>query len=409
MTVSEASPAARRQRDAGGEISDSTMSTETKDSSPDSQGVEGRAKGTVLVMAGGTGGHIFPALATAAELQSRGYRIHWLGTPGSMEAELVPAHGYDISFLPVTGLRGKGLSFLVKAPWKVTVSVLRAMKALRQYRPVCVLGMGGYVTGPGGVAARLLGVPLVIHEQNAVAGLTNKLLARVASRVLEAFPGTFARAGMQLDKVYHAGNPVRGDIESSSAPVAYSGTSALKVLVLGGSRGAVAINEVVPAALSVLNQEKDGITTGTIAVWHQTGKGNYEATRKAYQQKGIDAKVEPFINDMAAAYTWADLVLCRSGALTVSELAIAGRPAILVPYPHAVDDHQTVNGSYLVEQGAALMVQQNELSKESLAEMFKELSGNHRQLQAMAEAARSVARPQATREVADHCLEVCHA
>ena len=407
MTVAEASLAAQRELSLEGNTSIPAMSKETEYSSPDCQGAENGNKGTVLVMAGGTGGHIFPALATAAELQSRGYNIHWLGTAGSMEAELVPAHGYDISYLPVTGLRGKGLSFLVKAPWKISVSVVRAMKAIRRHRPVCVLGMGGYVTGPGGVAARLLGVPLVVHEQNAVAGLTNKLLARVASRVLEAFPGTFARAGMASGKVYHAGNPVRGDIEPRSASVTRSGDSALKVLVLGGSRGAVAINEVVPEALSVLSQEKT-VQAGAIEIWHQAGKGNDDAAMKAYQQKNIKARVEPFINDMAAAYAWADLVLCRSGALTVSELAIAGRPAILVPYPHAVDDHQTVNGRYLVEQGAALMVQQNELSKESLAEMFKELSGNHRQLQSMAEAARSVARPQATREVADHCLEVCH-
>ena len=344
-----------------------------------------------VFMAGGTGGHIFPALATADILQKRGYGIHWLGTPGSMEAELVPKHGIDISFIPVTGLRGKGLSFLLKAPWKLMSSLLKAIRVLRQQKPVCVVGMGGYVTGPGGVAARLLGIPLVIHEQNAVAGLTNKLLAKVANRVLEAFPGTFAKS----PKVHLTGNPVRKVI-SEIAPLQTQ--SPVRVLVVGGSRGSVAINELIPEVLKRCGD--------TITVWHQTGVNNQNACRAHYQKLGVSGRVDAFIDDMSEAYDWADLVLCRSGALTVAELAVAGRPAILVPYPYAVDDHQTVNGCYLVDQGAAMMVQQKALSIESLTDMIQQLVDHPERLDDMAVAARSVGLASATKEVARHCLEV---
>ena len=345
----------------------------------------------VVFMAGGTGGHIFPALATAATLQKQGYAIHWLGTPGSMEAELVPEHGIDISFVPVTGLRGKGVSFLLKAPWKLASSLLKAVKILRQQKPVCVVGMGGYVTGPGGVAARLLGIPLVIHEQNAVAGLTNKLLSKIANRVLEAFPGTFA----EQSKVFLTGNPVR-QVIADIAPLQLQ--RPVRLLVVGGSRGAVAINKLVPEVLKRCGDQ--------VRVWHQTGKNNQDECRTHYKQLGVNGRVDAFIDDMAEAYNWADLVLCRSGALTVAELAVAGRPAILVPFPHAVDDHQTVNGRYLVDQGAALMVQQKELSIESLTSMIQQLVDHPQQLDDMAAAARSVGLAKATEEVARHCLEV---
>ncbi|KEQ13908.1 UDP-diphospho-muramoylpentapeptide beta-N- acetylglucosaminyltransferase [Endozoicomonas montiporae] len=354
-------------------------------------------------MAGGTGGHIFPALATARELKSRGFNIHWLGTPNSMEAELVPKHGFDISFLPVTGLRGKGLGFLLKAPWRVSVSLLRAVRALRRHKPVCVLGMGGYVTGPGGLAARLLGVPLVIHEQNAIAGLTNKVLARISSRVLEAFPGTFKKAGMKTEKVFHTGNPVRADIQNAVQPLEQRGDAPVRLLVVGGSRGAQVFNQTVPEALALLS-ESEGVPS--VQIWHQTGKGNLEATRQLYRDHGVEGRVEEFIDDMAETYDWADLILCRSGALTVSELAIAGRPSILVPYPWAVDDHQTANGHYLVEQSAALMIQQSEFNKGSLARMLQDLVANRSRLEQMGAAARSIALPESTRQVAEHCLEV---
>lgn len=355
----------------------------------------------VLVMAGGTGGHIFPGLATAKALLAKGYRVHWLGTPGSMEADLVPKQGIDISFIPVTGLRGKGLGFLLKAPWHLGLSLLRAIRVMQQHKPVCVVGMGGYVTGPGGVAARLLGIPLVVHEQNAVAGFTNRVLAKIACRVLEAFPDTFPEK--LRGKVYLTGNPVRSDIASvpSAAP-----HSPLRLLVVGGSRGALAINRLMPQVLKNAG--------GQVSVWHQTGKVNFVECREAYRAYGVDGKIEPFIDDMAMAYEWADLVLCRSGALTVAELAAAGRAAILVPYPHAVDDHQTVNGDYLVSRGAALMVQQNELDVDGLTKMILELTESSGQLEAMASAARSCGHSGATRDVVTHCLaaggvEVSHA
>lgn len=349
----------------------------------------------VVFMAGGTGGHIFPALATAEALQKKGIKIHWLGTPGSMEADLVPGHGIDISFIPVTGLRGKGLSFLLKAPWKLASSLFKAISVLRTQKPVCVVGMGGYVTGPGGVAAKLLGIPLLVHEQNAVAGMTNKLLAKVANRVLEAFPETFSNNPAMKDKVFLTGNPVRTDI-NNIAPVQVH--QPVRLLVVGGSRGAVAINQLIPQVLARLNNQ--------VEVWHQTGANNVEETQALYQSASVSGRVEPFIHDMAEAYEWADVVLCRSGALTVAELAVAGRPAILVPYPHAVDDHQTVNGRYLVDQGAAEMIQQKELDAESLTTLIKQLADDPSRLQKMAEAARSVGLSQATDTVAKHCLEV---
>ncbi len=356
---------------------------------------------TIVVMAGGTGGHIFPALATATELQARGYCIHWLGTPGSMEAEIVPRYGFDISFIPVTGLRGKKLETLFKAPWRLVCSLMKAIVMLKQKKPICVLGMGGYVTGPGGVAARLLGIPLVIHEQNAVPGLTNKLLSKVATRVLEAFPGTFPVSPDNRRikrKVFTTGNPVRSTLALSSD---YQAGKPLKLLVLGGSRGAVAINQVIPPLFAGCK--------GNLDVWHQTGKHNIAATLSAYKAQNMTEKpykVESFIDDMAAAYYWADIVLCRSGALTVSELAVAGRPAILVPYPHAVDDHQSVNGRYLVDEGAALMIQQKDLDANMLITLLTGLGNDPSRLAAMAASAKAVGKAQATCDVAEHCLEV---
>lgn len=359
------------------------------------------ARPTIVVMAGGTGGHIFPALATAQELKAKGFTIHWLGTSGSMEASLVPKYGFDISFLPVTGLRGKGLGFLIRAPWRISVSLMRAVRALRQHNPVCVLGMGGYVTGPGGLAARLLGVPLIIHEQNAIAGLTNKLLARISSRVLEAFPGTFKDTGIKTSKVFYTGNPVRTDIQSVVQTLQGRENAPVRLLVVGGSRGAQVFNQTLPGALAKLNGN-------AVKVWHQTGKGKLEETRQQYREHKVDGRVEEFIDDMAEAYDWADLVLCRSGALTVSELSVAGRASVLVPYPYAVDDHQTANGRFLVEKNAAVMMQQNKLDEGSLSRMLQELIENRSRLEQMGAAARSIAMPESTRQVAEHCLEVAN-
>lgn len=350
----------------------------------------------IMIMAGGTGGHIFPGLATAKALMAQGYHIHWLGTPNSMEAELVPKHGIDISFIPVTGLRGKGVKYLLKAPWLVAQSLRKAMAVLKQHRPVCVVGMGGYVTGPGGVAAKLLGIPLVIHEQNAVAGLTNKLLSKIATRVLEAFPKALKTEDNQ-HKVFLTGNPVRTDI-AAIKPVKCA--QPVRVLVLGGSRGALAINKVMP---DVVKRLRDRIT-----VWHQTGALTYDETLADYQACDAQGRVAAFIDDMAAAYEWADIVVCRAGALTVAELAAAGRGAILIPFPFAVDDHQTVNGQYLTAHQAAIMIQQRDLTVDHLTDILVNLLDNPSQIEAMGLAAKLVGLPHATEEVAHHCIEVAH-
>ncbi|WP_461537795.1 undecaprenyldiphospho-muramoylpentapeptide beta-N-acetylglucosaminyltransferase [Spongorhabdus nitratireducens] len=353
------------------------------------------ASSSIVVMAGGTGGHIFPALATAEELKSRGYDIHWIGTPESMEAELVPKHGFDISYVSVTGVRGKGIIARLLSPFRVAASILAAVKLLRKLNPKCVIGMGGYVTGPGGVAARILQIPLVIHEQNAVPGMTNRLLAKIANRVLEAFPNTFA-GKVAASKVTCTGNPVRSAISAAGLS---PDTDGMKLLILGGSRGALAINELVPEALSFCAEDN-------IEVWHQCGKGWDEKTSERYRKFAVSGRVEAFIDDMAAAYEWADLIVCRAGALTVSELANAGRPAILVPFPYAVDDHQTRNGNYLVQSGAARLFQQSDLTAELLAEELKTLAADRNQLQDMSKAALACARPDATGQVVAQCLEV---
>ncbi|MGB0359791.1 MAG: undecaprenyldiphospho-muramoylpentapeptide beta-N-acetylglucosaminyltransferase [Endozoicomonas sp.] len=353
----------------------------------------------MMIMAGGTGGHIFPGLATARALENAGYRVHWLGTPNSMEADLVPKYDIDISFIPVTGLRGKGVSFLLKAPWRLTVSLVKAIHVLRIQKPVCVIGMGGYAAGPGGIAARLLGIPLVVHEQNAVAGLTNKLLARVANRVLEAFPDTFRKQPTIARKTVLTGNPVRSDITAVTVSKPHN---PLRLLVIGGSRGALAINELMPELIERCGDRME--------VWHQTGKASYKQCLTEYQKLGLsgdttDCRVVPFIDDMAQAYAWADLVLCRSGALTIAEMAAAGKPSILIPFPHAVDDHQTINGQYLVKQGAALMIQQHDLNIDVLTKIVVELMDDPAQLDVMACSAKSAALPQATADVVRNCLE----
>ena len=348
-----------------------------------------------VIMAGGTGGHIFPALAVADELSKQGFRIHWLGTRDGMEADLVPKHGYDISYMPVKGVRGNGLKALLQAPVRVLVSIWYALKLLRKEKAVAVLGMGGFVAGPGSVAAWLLRRPLVLHEQNAILGLTNRIASLFATKRLEAFPGAFS-----ADK--HAvctGNPVRSVIGKTL--VNYTEDRALRVLVLGGSRGAVAINETVPEALTTLKDK-------TLDIWHQAGARNFEETQARYRNAGIEARVDPFIDDMAAAYRWADLVLCRSGALTIAELANAGKPSILVPYPWHKDQQQLRNARYLVDNGAAILLEQDKMNAVTLAELFGQLSDERDQLQAMSDAAASCAHPDATETVARICREVAN-
>ena len=351
---------------------------------------------TVLIMAGGTGGHVFPALAVADELLQRGFAVRWLGTSAGIEAELVPPRGIPLNTIAVSGVRGKGLATKLMAPLHILRAVWQARAVLRRGRPAVVIGFGGFASGPGGLAARLLGIPLVIHEQNAVAGTTNRVLARLAKRAAEAFPGTLAGAR-------HTGNPVRAEIGALPAPAerGVGSRAPVRLLVLGGSLGATAINQLVPAALAQLAPELRP------EVRHQCGRKHGEATGEAYRQVAVDASVEPFIADMAAAYGWADLVVCRAGALTVSELAAAGVGALLIPFPAAIDDHQTRNGQWLADNGAAVLVQQRDLDAGVLAQQLGELVSAPARLLAMAEAARHLARPGAARAVADMCQELC--
>ena len=347
---------------------------------------------TLLVMAGGTGGHVFPGLAVADRLRDQGWNIHWLGTAERMEAQLVPKHGYPLHTISIAGVRGNGLKRKLLAPFQIMKAVWQARRVLRQVQPQVVLGMGGFAAGPGGVAARLAGIPLVLHEQNAAAGMTNRLLARIASRVLMAFPGAFAEG----EHTAVVGNPVRADVLALPVPAERIATEPqpLRLLVVGGSLGARILNQIVPEAVAL---------AGNVKVRHQTGKGNTEAVRQAYQALGIDAEVSDFIDDMAAAYGAADLVVCRAGALTVSEVAAAGIGALFVSLPHAVDDHQTKNARSLSDSGAAVLLPQSELTAQGLALQLQQLGDNRTQLLAMASRARSLAITDAAERVAE-CL-----
>jgi len=351
----------------------------------------------VLIMAGGTGGHVFPALACAHEFQSRGYKVHWLGTPRGIENEVVPAAGLPLHLIDVSGLRGKSVASLLKAPWQLLRSLWQARRVMRQLQPVCVLGLGGYVTGPGGLAAKLAGVPLVIHEQNAVAGTANRSLAPFAARVCEAFPGTFAAS----DKRRTTGNPVRTELFLET-PRDSLADRRPRLLVLGGSLGAEPLNKLLPDALAQVSSELRP------EVFHQAGKQHADVTRERYEAAGVAAQVAPFIKDMASAYAWADLVICRAGALTVCELAAAGLPSFLVPLPHAIDDHQTHNAEYLAKEGAALLLPQATTDAAALAAQLTEVLMQPEKLKAMGATARRLSRPDATRTVVDICLEVAH-
>ncbi len=351
----------------------------------------------LLIMAGGTGGHVFPALAVAEELRERGIAVSWLGTRRGIEAELVPAAGFPLHCIDVVGLRGKrGVVAKLKAPFGLLKALWQAIGVVREVGPHCVLGFGGFASGPGGLAARLLSKPLVIHEQNAIAGTTNRILQKLATRVLEAFPGALATGE-------YCGNPVRREISALEAPqnrLALTEGQRCHLLVLGGSLGALAINQVVPEALVLLPETERPV------VVHQCGQKHLGITSKAYESAGVDAEVVPFVDDMAAAYGAADFVICRAGALTVSELTAAGLGAVLIPYPHAIDDHQNENARWLADKGAAVMMQQKDLTPEALATLLKELLVNKQQRVAMAVAARALAMPDAGRTVADVCEEV---
>lgn len=352
---------------------------------------------SVLIMAGGTGGHVFPALAAASSLQQRGVHVEWLGTQRGIEARVVPAADIPLHYLPVSGLRGKSLVQFARGVINVFAALAQAVRIIRRLKPVCVLGMGGFVAGPGGLAAWLLRRPLVIHEQNAVAGTTNTLLAPLAKRVLQGYP--IALGGARGE---HIGNPVRDDIVSLPTPQqrGVARHERLRLLVLGGSLGAKPINECVPAALSKIAAELRP------EVRHQAGPNHRESVEALYRAEAVDADVSAFIDDMAQAYSWADLVICRAGALTVSELMVAGVAAILVPLPHAIDDHQTANARWLTDKGAGTLLLQKDMSADHLRDLLLKFNRDREQLLAMASAARSLARPQAAERVADICMEV---
>jgi UDP-N-acetylglucosamine--N-acetylmuramyl-(pentapeptide) pyrophosphoryl-undecaprenol N-acetylglucosamine transferase len=351
---------------------------------------------TLMVMAGGTGGHIFPALAVAEVLRERGWRVVWLGARGGMEERLVPARGYAAEWIRFGGVRGKGWLRKLLLPAALLVAFWQSAAALFRQRPDVVLGMGGYAAFPGGMMAALFGKPLLIHEQNAIPGLANRVLAGVADRVLSAFPDAFEG---RVDVIW-SGNPVRREIIALAPPEArFAGRSGpLRLLVVGGSLGARALNETLPQALALLARAERP------AVIHQAGNPYAEAVRRHYRELGVDAEVLAFVDDMAARYGEADLVVCRAGATTVTELAVAGVGSILVPFPHAVDDHQTRNARYLSERGAALLMPQRELTPQSLAAALRGLDRGR--LLEMARAARAVGKPDAAQKVAELCMEL---
>ncbi len=352
----------------------------------------------IAVMAGGTGGHVFPALAVAEALRDLGTQVFWIGTRRGLESRLVPEHGFELEWVRIEGLRGKGLTQVLAGPFRLIGALWQALAILRRRRPEVVLGLGGFVSGPGGLAARALGLPLVIHEQNSVPGLTNQWLARIATRVFEAFPGSFPPARHAIA----SGNPVRRAIAELPTPTArFAGrTGPARLLVVGGSLGAKALNETLPKALALLDPNVRP------QVRHQAGEQTLELARAAYARAGVQGDISAFIQDMAEAYAWADLVVCRAGALTVAELAAAGLGAILVPYPHAVDDHQVGNARFLTNAGAAHLIIQRDLTPEGLAELLGSLLTDRDRLLAMANAARARAHPDAVNRIAAACLEL---
>ncbi|MDT8406266.1 MAG: undecaprenyldiphospho-muramoylpentapeptide beta-N-acetylglucosaminyltransferase [Methylococcales bacterium] len=341
---------------------------------------------TIVIMAGGTGGHVFPALAVAEYLRARGWTVTWLGTRQGLESRVIPEKGFAIDWLPVSGFRGKGVIGKITAGVRLLSALWQAFLHLRRRRPDVVLGMGGFAAGPGGLVASLLGIPLVIHEQNRIPGTTNRILAKRARFVLQAFPESF-KANIEA---ITTGNPLRAGF-TAAIPEAYQSGQVLKILVVGGSQGARRLNEVVPAGLALLSG---------IEIWHQTGQHDLDTVMSRYQNLALTAKVMAFIDDMTAAYRWADVVVCRAGAMTVSEVAALGVPALFIPLPNAIDDHQRANAVFLSEQNAARLLAQQDLTAESLAETLNDMRD---QLPDYARAALSLARPDATEQVAAYC------
>ncbi|MFD1259493.1 undecaprenyldiphospho-muramoylpentapeptide beta-N-acetylglucosaminyltransferase [Entomomonas asaccharolytica] len=351
----------------------------------------------VLIMAAGTGGHVFPALACAKEFQERGYNVHWLGIPKGMENELVAKAGLSMHHIHVTGIRGKSLTTLIKAPFLLLGALLQARKLIKEIKPVCVVGFGGFVTGPGGLAAKLACIPLIIHEQNAKVGTANRYLAKMAARICQAFPNTF----VNKEHLITTGNPVRKELFIEQVKESIVGRK-VRLLVVGGSLGAEPLNKLLPDALAFLDESIRP------EVFHQAGKKHADITKERYQKVAVQAKVEPFITDMQQAYQWADLVVCRAGALTVSELAATGSAAVLIPLPHAIDDHQSFNADYLACRGAAIKLIQAQLTPQVMADHLQALLKNPEKLIEMGKIAKSLAKPKATSDVVDTCLEVAN-
>ncbi len=356
---------------------------------------------TILIMAGGTGGHVYPALAVADYLKQQGFHPLWLGTDKGLEKRVVPEHGYTLLTIRVAGVRGKGILRMCLTPLMLVIALSQALIIMMRLRPAAVLGMGGFASGPGGVAAWLMRIPLLIHEQNAIAGLTNRLLTPFARTVMSAFPGAFKN----MQKLTVTGNPVRKDIIEITPPeqrFAARQTDTLNIFILGGSLGALKLNQLVPEALSK-------VSDCSLRIRHQSGEAHLQLTRDKYRACHIEADVQPYIEDMAEQYSWADIVICRAGALTVAELAAAGVGSILVPYPYAVDDHQTANAGYLETGGAAMIMQEAQLTADRLREMINSLCRSCQSCLEMATKARALARPDATARVAELCMEAANA
>jgi len=352
---------------------------------------------TLLIIAGGTGGHVFPALAIAEVLRHQGVTVTWLGTRQGLEAKVVPAAGIAFDWLTIRGLRRSGIVAWLLLPWRLAVALWQSWRVLRRRRPQAVLAMGGFVAGPGGLVAWLARTPLLIHEQNAVAGLTNRCLAWVADVVMSGFPQAFgAQPGVR-----HVGNPVRAEIVQLPAPTERLAgrPGALRVLVVGGSRGAQVFNRVLPQALTLIKPE------WRPELWHQAGRGQADTVTRAYTSASGGARVSEFIDDMAAAYAWADVIVCRAGAMTLAEVTAAGLAAVLVPYPYATDDHQTVNAGFLVERDAAILVPEAEFNAARVAGLLESFAGQREVLVKMANHARACAMPDAADAAAQLCLE----
>ena len=356
--------------------------------------------GPVMIMAGGTGGHVYPALAVAEYLRARGVSLFWLGTPRGLESRVAPQQGIELLTVRVDGVRGKGLRSKLAAPLKVLAAILQALYICIRRRPAAALGMGGFASGPGGIAAWLLRIPLLIHEQNRVAGATNRILARFAVKIMQGFPGAFGeRAG-----VVTTGNPVRRQIADLAARETASAPGRLNVLVLGGSQGARKLNRVAPPALDRLQRRMK------LNVRHQCGERHLAETQRVYEGLQLDqVRLDPFIDDMASAYQWADIAVCRAGALTLAELCAAGLAAILVPFPYAIDDHQTANARFLQDAGAALLLPEDELTETGLADLLWQLCSAEDKLSELARNSRSCAFPDAAQAVGALCLEHAYA